>query len=165
MAPCLRPRRRFHWRPQGETPQGVLQLEHALAWRDRDSRRGAGCDASCLLEGGRPAWMTRPYSADLRERALARSEAGERDRVIAQAPSIAPSQAMLPSKTARSRRPHHVDCRPAISIRVGVAPCDDVRSPEATVSATPVGATRRSARLSIRGKTRSIGGWRGGGAT
>ena len=35
--------------------------------------------------------MTRPYSEDLRERALARSDAGERDRVIAQALSIAPS--------------------------------------------------------------------------
>jgi putative transposase len=35
--------------------------------------------------------MTRPYSEDLRERALARSDAGETDRVIAQALSIAPS--------------------------------------------------------------------------
>lgn len=35
--------------------------------------------------------MTRPYSEDLRERALARSEAGETDRTIAQALSIAPS--------------------------------------------------------------------------
>jgi putative transposase len=35
--------------------------------------------------------MTRPYSEDLRERALARSEAGETDRAIAQALLIAPS--------------------------------------------------------------------------
>ncbi len=35
--------------------------------------------------------MTRPYSEDLRERALARSDAGETDRSIAQALSIAPS--------------------------------------------------------------------------
>jgi putative transposase len=35
--------------------------------------------------------MTRPYSEDLRERALARSDGGEPDRAIAQALSIAPS--------------------------------------------------------------------------
>jgi putative transposase len=35
--------------------------------------------------------MTRAYSEDLRERALARSDAGETDRMIAQALSIAPS--------------------------------------------------------------------------
>lgn len=35
--------------------------------------------------------MTRPYSADLRERALARSDAGETDRSIAEALKIAPS--------------------------------------------------------------------------
>lgn len=35
--------------------------------------------------------MTRPYSEDLRERALARSEAGETDRQIAAALLIAPS--------------------------------------------------------------------------
>ncbi|ATY34331.1 IS630 family transposase [Sphingomonas psychrotolerans] len=35
--------------------------------------------------------MTRPYSADLRERALARSDAGETDRSIAEALQIAPS--------------------------------------------------------------------------
>jgi transposase len=35
--------------------------------------------------------MTRAYSEDLRERALARSDAGETDRAIAEAFSIAPS--------------------------------------------------------------------------
>lgn len=35
--------------------------------------------------------MTRPYSEDLRERALARSDAGETDRTIAQALAISPS--------------------------------------------------------------------------
>jgi transposase len=35
--------------------------------------------------------MTRPYSEDLRERALARSDAGETDRSIAAALSISPS--------------------------------------------------------------------------
>ncbi len=35
--------------------------------------------------------MTRPYSADLRERALARSDSGETDRSIAEALSISPS--------------------------------------------------------------------------
>ena len=35
--------------------------------------------------------MTRPYSADLRERALARSDAGETDRSIGEALKIAPS--------------------------------------------------------------------------
>ena len=35
--------------------------------------------------------MTRPYSGDLRERALARSDAGETDRLIAEALQIAPS--------------------------------------------------------------------------
>jgi putative transposase len=35
--------------------------------------------------------MTRPYSEDLRERALARWDAGETDRMIAEALSISPS--------------------------------------------------------------------------
>ena len=35
--------------------------------------------------------MTQPYSEDLRERALARSDAGEADRLIAEALRIAPS--------------------------------------------------------------------------
>lgn len=35
--------------------------------------------------------MTRPYSEDLRERALSRSDAGEADRSIAEALQIAPS--------------------------------------------------------------------------
>src|ERR1700729_3210326 len=39
----------------------------------------------------RPAWMTAPYSVDLRERALARKEAGETNREIAAALRISPS--------------------------------------------------------------------------
>ena len=35
--------------------------------------------------------MTRPYSEDLRERALLRSDAGDTDRMIAEALSISPS--------------------------------------------------------------------------
>src|ERR1700693_2906253 len=39
----------------------------------------------------RPAWMTAAYSVDLRERALARNEAGETNREIAAALRISPS--------------------------------------------------------------------------
>src|SRR6202051_4843330 len=39
----------------------------------------------------RPAWMTASYSVDLRERALARKEAGETNREIAAALRISPS--------------------------------------------------------------------------
>src|ERR1700747_1421746 len=39
----------------------------------------------------RPAWMTRPYSEDIRERALARADAGETVRSIAEALQISPS--------------------------------------------------------------------------
>lgn len=45
--------------------------------------------------------MTRPYSGDLRERALARSDAGETDRAIGEALKIAPS---CLSKWRRLRR-------------------------------------------------------------
>lgn len=45
----------------------------------------------CPCRGGWPAWMTRAYSNDLRERALARLHAGETTRSIAAALSIAPS--------------------------------------------------------------------------
>ena len=45
--------------------------------------------------------MTRPYSEDLRERALARSDAGETDRAIAEALLISPS---CLSKWRRLRR-------------------------------------------------------------
>src|SRR5258706_5309595 len=40
---------------------------------------------------GRPAWMTAPYSVDLRGRALARKAAGETHRQIAEALQISPS--------------------------------------------------------------------------
>ncbi|MGY4425562.1 hypothetical protein ACVWY2_008011 [Bradyrhizobium sp. JR6.1] len=43
-----------------------------------------------MLERG-PAWMTRPYSEDLRELALARADAGETVRSIAEALQISPS--------------------------------------------------------------------------
>ena len=43
-----------------------------------------------MLERG-PAWMTRPYSEDLRELALARADAGEAVRSIAEALQISPS--------------------------------------------------------------------------
>jgi len=49
-----------------------------------------GCDSRCW-RGRRPAWMTRPYSEDLRERALARFEAGETIRSIGEALGISPS--------------------------------------------------------------------------
>jgi hypothetical protein len=41
--------------------------------------------------GWRPAWITVAYSADLRERALARKQAGETNREIAAALRISPS--------------------------------------------------------------------------
>ena len=47
-------------------------------------------DSKSLL-AGRPAWMTNPYSEDLRERALARADAGETVRSIAEAIQISPS--------------------------------------------------------------------------
>jgi putative transposase len=49
----------------------------------------------------RPAWMTAPYSMDLRERALARKEAGETNREIASALRISPS--CVSKWTARKR--------------------------------------------------------------
>src|SRR5262249_57563446 len=41
--------------------------------------------------GGRPVWMTAPYSVDLRERAMARKAAGETNRAIGSALGISPS--------------------------------------------------------------------------
>jgi putative transposase len=55
-----------------------------------------GC---CWRRG--PAWMTRPYSEDLRERALARADAGESVRAIAAALRISPS---CISKWSKRRR-------------------------------------------------------------
>src|SRR4051794_32148462 len=48
---------------------------------------GTISDANCVLGNGGPAWMTRPYSEDLRELALAlaRADAGETVRSIAEA--------------------------------------------------------------------------------
>src|SRR5476649_1641900 len=51
--------------------------------------------------GWRPAWMTAPYSVDLRSRALARKAAGETHREIAAALRISPS---CMSKWARHER-------------------------------------------------------------
>ena len=44
-----------------------------------------------IRAGKGAAWMTRPYSEDLRERAVARYEAGETTRSIAAALAISPS--------------------------------------------------------------------------
>jgi putative transposase len=52
--------------------------------------RGRLSDSRSML-GERPAWMTNPYSEDLRERALARADAGETVRTIAAALQISPS--------------------------------------------------------------------------
>jgi hypothetical protein len=54
-----------------------------------------------MCTGGRPAHMTRPYSEDLRERALARFEAGETIRTIGVALGISPS---CVSKWAKRKR-------------------------------------------------------------
>src|ERR1700693_780526 len=51
----------------------------------------------------RPAWMTAAYSVDLRERALARKEAGETNRKIAAALRISPS--CVSKWTKRKREP------------------------------------------------------------
>src|ERR1700741_1332291 len=52
--------------------------------------RGLVSDSNSML-GRRPAWMTNPYSEDLRERALRRADAGETVRSIAEALQISPS--------------------------------------------------------------------------
>jgi putative transposase len=66
------------------------RLEHAVFFRNRDSQIGLDVIQDPCW-GARPAWMTRPYSEDLRERALARFEAGETIRSIGQALGISPS--------------------------------------------------------------------------
>ena len=65
-------------------------LEHAVFFRNRDSQIGLDVIQDPCW-GTRPAWMTRPYSEDLRERALARFEAGETIRSIGEALGISPS--------------------------------------------------------------------------
>ncbi len=67
--------------------------------------------------------MTNPYSEDLRERALAKSDAGETDRAIAAALQIAPSclskwrklrretGALKPGKMNGHKKPVGPDCR------------------------------------------------------
>src|SRR6478672_529707 len=66
------------------------QLEHVVFCQNRDSPLcGFLIQASCW--GRRPAWMTRPHSEDIRERALARADAGETVRSIAQVLRISPS--------------------------------------------------------------------------
>jgi putative transposase len=66
------------------------ELEHDVFYWNRDSQRGGFLiQASCWERG--PAWMTRPYSEDIRERALARADAGDTVRSIAEALQISPS--------------------------------------------------------------------------
>ena len=69
---------------------GERALERAPFWRNRDSQIGrVVIQAEWWV--ARPALMTRPYSEDLRERALARADAGETVRDIAVALHISPS--------------------------------------------------------------------------
>ena len=65
-------------------------LEHVVFFRNRDSQLGGFLIQTPCWERG-PAWMTRPYSEDIRERALVRSDAGETVRAIAEALQISPS--------------------------------------------------------------------------
>ena len=57
-----------------------------------------------IHDGGwvwRPAFMTRPLSTDIRERAMARLDAGETVRAIAEALSVAPSSVVKWSERRR----------------------------------------------------------------
>jgi len=73
-----------------EIPFNIDYLEHAVFFENRDSRiRRKVIQDLCWR--GRPAWMTRPYSEDLRQRALARFDAGETIRSIGEALRISPS--------------------------------------------------------------------------
>ncbi len=68
----------------------LSQLEHVVFDWNRDSQKGRFLiQTPCWARG--PAWMTRPYSEDIRERALARADAGETVRSIAEALQISPS--------------------------------------------------------------------------
>jgi putative transposase len=74
----------------GDRGDAILELEHAVFFWNRDSQiRLDVIQDACW--GTRPAWMTRPYSEDLRERALARFESGETIRSIGEALGISPS--------------------------------------------------------------------------
>jgi len=67
-----------------------FDLEHVVFDWNRDSQKGRFLiQTPCWARG--PAWMTRPYSEDIRERALARADAGETVRSIAEALQISPS--------------------------------------------------------------------------
>jgi putative transposase len=73
-----------------KTRRPAILLEHAVFFWNRDSQiRLDVIQDACW--GTRPAWMTRPYSEDLRERALARFESGETIRSIGEALGISPS--------------------------------------------------------------------------
>src|SRR3954452_15589299 len=67
-----------------------VALEQSVISRNRDSQLGR-----VLIQGpcwrGRPAWMTRPYSEDLRERALLMAGRGQTIRAIGAALAISPS--------------------------------------------------------------------------
>jgi putative transposase len=81
------------WRRPSPSPGGggsTASLEHDVFYRNRDSLGGRFLIQTPCWER-RPAWMTRPYSEDLRERALARADAGETVRSIAEALEISPS--------------------------------------------------------------------------
>jgi len=68
----------------------AIRLEHVVFDRNRDSHPvGFLIQTPCWARG--PAWMTRPYSEDIRERALRRADAGETVRSIAEALQISPS--------------------------------------------------------------------------
>ena len=68
----------------------MRSLELVVFLRNRDSQLGEFLIQAPCWEWG-PAWMTRPFSEDIRERALARADAGETVRSIAEALQISPS--------------------------------------------------------------------------
>ncbi|MVT55986.1 helix-turn-helix domain-containing protein [Bradyrhizobium yuanmingense] len=83
-----RPRRKCRF--DQKIPACMHMLEHDVFCRNRDSQRGKFLiQTPCWRTGA--SMMTRPYSEDLRELALARADAGETVRSIAEALQISPS--------------------------------------------------------------------------
>lgn len=72
------------------TPGCGPTLEHVDFLRNRDSQNSLSVIQDPCWDV-RPAWMTRPYPEELRERALERFEAGETIRSIGRALRISPS--------------------------------------------------------------------------
>lgn len=69
----------------------AVALERFIAYRNRLGFPNQRiCDSSWMLEW-RPAWMTRPYSNDLRERVVAAVASGQSCRVVAERFDIAVS--------------------------------------------------------------------------